>query len=149
MNTVDESELPSQAVTVFVWSSKKHVVLRYPAGRFFFLILYFIYFYFGLRWVFAAVRGLLIVVASPSAEHGLQARGPQQLWRAGSAVVARGLQSAGSAATAHGPSCSTARGILLDQGSNPHPSHWQADSQPLRHQGSPLVEDYVFSFLLF
>ena len=28
-------------------------------------------------------------------------------------------------------------GILPDQGSNPCPLHWQADSQPLRHQGSP------------
>ena len=33
VNTVDESELPSQAVTVFAWSSKKHAVLRYPDGR--------------------------------------------------------------------------------------------------------------------
>ena len=38
---------------------------------------------------------------------------------------------------AHGPSCSVARGIFPDQGSNPCPLHWQADSQPLRHQGSP------------
>ena len=38
---------------------------------------------------------------------------------------------------AHGLSCSTACGIFLDQGSNPRPLHWQADSQPLRHQGSP------------
>ena len=28
-------------------------------------------------------------------------------------------------------------GIFPDQGSNPCPLHWQADSQPLRHQGSP------------
>ena len=33
VNMVDESELPSQAVTVFAWSSKKHVVLCYPDGR--------------------------------------------------------------------------------------------------------------------
>ena len=38
---------------------------------------------------------------------------------------------------AHGPSCSAACGIFPDQGSNPCPLHWQADSQPLRHQGSP------------
>ena len=38
---------------------------------------------------------------------------------------------------AHGPSCSAACGILPDQGSNPCPLHWQADSQPLRHQGIP------------
>ena len=29
----DESELLSQAVTVFAWSSKKHAVLHYPDGR--------------------------------------------------------------------------------------------------------------------
>ena len=34
VNTVDESELPSQSVTVFAWSSKKHAVLHYPDGRF-------------------------------------------------------------------------------------------------------------------
>ena len=28
-------------------------------------------------------------------------------------------------------------GIFPDQGPNPCPLHWQADSQPLRHQGSP------------
>ena len=39
---------------------------------------------------------------------------------------------------AHGLSCSAARGILPDQGPNPCPLHWQADSQPLRHQGSPV-----------
>ena len=48
-----------------------------------------------------------------------------------------GSRRAGSAAVAHGPSRSEACGILPDQGSNPRPLHWQADSQPLRHQGSP------------
>ena len=42
-----------------------------------------------------AVRGLLIVMASLVAEHGLQAHGLQQLWHAGSVVVAHGLYSAG------------------------------------------------------
>ena len=44
---------------------------------------------------------------------------------------------AGSVIVAHGPSRSAACGILPDQGSNPCPLYWQADSQPLRHQGSP------------
>ena len=47
------------------------------------------------------------------------------------------LRSTGSVIVAHGPSCSAACGIFPDQGSNPCPLHWQADSQPLRHQGSP------------
>ena len=49
---------------------------------------------------------------------------------------------AGSVVVAHGLSCSVACGIFPDQGSNPFPLHWQADSQPLCHQGSP-----IFSFL--
>ena len=69
--------------------------------------------------LFVAVRGLLIAVASLVAEHG--------------------LQSAGSVVVAHGLSCSAACGIFLDQDSNPCPLHWQADSQPLRHQGSSLA----------
>ena len=48
-----------------------------------------------------------------------------------------GSRRAGSVVVAHGLSCSVACGIFLDQGSKPYPLHWQADSQPLRHQGSP------------
>ena len=48
-----------------------------------------------------------------------------------------GSRRAGSVIVAHGPSCSAACGIFPDQGSNPCPLHWQADSQPLRPQGSP------------
>ena len=48
-----------------------------------------------------------------------------------------GSRRTGSVVVAHGPSCSAACGIFPDQGSNPCPLHWQANSQPLRHQGSP------------
>ena len=48
-----------------------------------------------------------------------------------------GSRCAGSVIVAHGPSCSAACGIFPDQGSNPCPLHWEADSQPLRQQGSP------------
>ena len=48
-----------------------------------------------------------------------------------------GSRRAGSVIVAHGPSCSAACGIFPDQGLNPCPLHWQADSQPLPHQGSP------------
>ena len=53
-----------------------------------------------------------------------------------------GSRRAGSVVVAHGPSCSVALGIFPDQGSNPCPLHWQADSQPLRHQGSPTVPHF-------
>ena len=49
----------------------------------------------------------------------------------------------------HRLSYSVACGIFPDQGSNPCPLHWQVDSQPLCHQGSPfffacLVSGWVF-----
>ena len=51
------------------------------------------------------------------------------------------LQSTGSRTQAsvvmHGVSCSAAGGIFSDQGLKVCPLHWQADSYPLHHQGSP------------
>ena len=79
------------------------------------------------------MRGLSLVAASgghsSSRCAGLSLSWPLLLRSTGS-------RRAGSAIVAHGPSCSAACGILPDQGSNPCPLHWQADSQPLRHQGS-------------
>ena len=60
-----------------------------------------------------------------------------------------GSRRAGSVVVAHGPSCSTACGIFPDLGSNPCPLHWQADSQPLRHQGSPVWEDFDYELNFF
>ena len=80
------------------------------------------------------VRGLSLVAASgghsSSQCAGLSLSRPLPLRSTGS-------RRAGSATVAHRPSRSAACGILPDQGSNPCPLHWQADSQPLRHQGSP------------
>ena len=100
---------------------------------FFFFFNLFIYL-FLLCWVFVSVRGLSLVEASgghpsPRCERLPPSR-PLLLRRTGS-------RCAGSVVVAHGPSRSAACGILPDQGSNPCPLHWQADSQPLRHQGSP------------
>ena len=55
-----------------------------------------------------------------------------------------GSRRAGSIIVAHGPSRSAACGIFPDQGSNPRPLHWQADSQPLRHQESPHSEFPIY-----
>ena len=102
---------------------------------FFFLIyLFLLFIYFWLCWVFVSVRGLSLVVASGGHSSpqcaGLSLSRPLLLRSTGS-------RRAGSVVVAHGPSCSAACGIFPDQGSNPCPLHWQADSQPLRHQGSP------------
>ena len=60
----------------------------------------------------------------------------------GLSLRSTGSRRADSVVVAHGPSRSAACGIFPDQGPNPRPLHWQADSQPLRHQGSP-----IYSFL--
>ena len=97
-----------------------------------FLKLFIIYLW--LCWVFVSVRGLSLVAASgghsSSPCAGLSLSRPLLLRSTGS-------RRTGLAVVAHGPSCSAACGIFPDQGSNPCPLHLQADSQPLRHQGSP------------
>ena len=102
---------------------------------FFLIFLFIIYlFYLWLCWVFVSVRGLFLVAASgghsSSRCAGLSLSWPLLLRSTGS-------RRAGSVIVSHGPSCSTACGIFPDQDSNPCPLHWQADSQPLCHQGSP------------
>ena len=89
--------------------------------------------------------GLLTVVAFLAAEHGRQAYGLSIVAATGSVVAAHGHQSTGLIAVAHGLSWSTARGIFPDRGSNLCLLHWQADSSPLSHQGSPVA---VFFFSL-
>ena len=48
-----------------------------------------------------------------------------------------GSKAQGSTVVAHRLSCSLACEIFPDQALNPCLLHWQADSLPLRHQGSP------------
>ena len=47
--------------------------------------------------------------------------------------------SLGAVIVVHGLRYSSACGITLIQGSNLCPLHWQADSYPLYHQGSPTI----------
>ena len=85
----------------------------------------------------------LLQVASLVAERGLQGS-----WA--SVVVGHRLGGwslwaleCGSVVVVHGLSCLEAGGIFLDQGSNPCPLHWQADSYPLYHQESPLTINFL------
>ena len=98
------------------------------ALTFFFFLIYLLFIYLCLCWVFVSVRELSLVVASgghsSSRCAGLSLSRPLLLRGTGS-------RRAGSAVVAHGPSRSAACGIFPDQGSNPCPLHWQADSQPL------------------
>ena len=112
----------------------KGTILRYVRAHVPFFFFNFIYLW--LCWVFISVRRLSLVVAS---------RGHSSLQCTGLSLLrplllrSTGSRHAGSVIVAHGPSCSVACGIFPDQGSNPCPLHWQADSQPLRHQGSPYL----------
>ena len=101
---------------------------------FFFNYYYLFIIYFWLCWVFVSGRGLSLVAAS--GDHSSSRCAGFSLSRP---LLLRSTSSrrAGSVVVAHGPSCSAACGTFPDQGSNPCPLHWQADSQPLLHQGSP------------
>ena len=109
---------------------------------FFFNFIY-LFIYLWLCWVFVSVRGLSLVAASG---------GHSSSWCAGLSLSrplllrSPGSRRAGSVIVAHGPSCSAACGIFTDQGSNLCPLHWQADSQPLCHQGSPQL--YFLMYML-
>ena len=95
---------------------------------------FYLFIYLWLCWVFVSVWGLSLVAAS-GGHSSSRCAGPS-LSRP-LLLRSTGSRRAGSAIVAHGPSRSAACGILPDQGSNPCPLHWQADPQPLRHQGSP------------
>ena len=112
---------------------------------FFKLINLFLLIYFWLCWVFLAAHGLSLVAVSGGYSSlwwllllrstGSQCVGfsscgtwAQQLWLVGSRAQPLQLWCTGSVGVAHGLSCSVACGIFPDQGSNPCPLHWQADS---------------------
>ena len=86
--------------------------------------------YSSLRCAGFSLRWLLLLWSTGCRWAGFSSCGtrPQQLQFTGSVVVARRLQSTGSVVVTHGLSCSVACGILLAQGSNLCPLHWQADS---------------------
>ena len=106
-------------------------------GDFFFFFLrnsFIFIIYLFILFIFLAVLGLRFCARAFSS---CGKRGPLF-------IAVRGpLTIVASVVVAHGPSCSAACGILPDQGSNPRPLHWQADSQPPRHQGSPVMETFL------
>ena len=110
--------------------TRAHFILFY----FFKFIYYLFIIYVWLCWVVVSVRGLSLVAAS-GGHSSSRCAGLSPSWPL--LLRSTGSRRAGSVIVAHGPSRSAACGIFPDQGSNPCPLHWQADSQPLRHQGSP------------
>ena len=105
--------------------------VKHQDSFFFFFKFIYLFIYFWLCWVFVSVQGLSLVAASgghsSSRCAGLSSSRPLLL-------RSTGYRRAGSVFVAHGPSCSAACGIFPDQGSNPCPLHWQADSQRLEER---------------
>ena len=126
-------------LTAHLSSDQPHFKCSVTCDFFFFFrrVFGFLLIYLWLCWVFVSVRGLSLVAAS----------GGHSSWRCAGLSLSRplllrstGSRRAGSVVVAHRPSCSAACGIFPDQGSNPCPLHWQADSQPLHHQGNPTCD---------
>ena len=109
-----------------------NIHLKAPAILFF--CFFFLFFFFGCVGSSFPCKGFSLAVASrghsSSRRVGLSLSWPLLLRSTGS-------RRTGSVVVAHRPSCSVTCGIFPDQGSNPCRLHWQADSQPLCHQGSP------------
>ena len=114
----------------YKWCCYISCFMEQGPNKFFFLI------HFWLCWVFVSMRGLSLLAASRG-HSSSRCTGLSLSWPLLSRST--GSRRAGSVVVAHRLCCSVACGILPDQGSNPCPLHWQADSQPLRHQGSPLI----------
>ena len=112
------------------------------------LSFYFLFIYFWLCWVFVAACAFFSLLQGVEASRcsGFSfcsdsgVLGLHCLWHLGSVVVVSGLQSTSSVVAAHGFSCSMVRGVLPDQGLKPCLLHWQVDSLPLSHQGSPAIK---------
>ena len=124
----------------FIIQKQKFLIAIFFFNFFWVWLFICLFIYLWLCWVFVSVLGLSLVVASgghsSSRCAGLSLSRPLLLRSTGS-------RCAGSVIVAHGSSCSAACGVFPDQGSNPCPLHWQADSQPLRHQGSPLLAIFL------
>ena len=101
-----------------------------------------LFIYFWLCWIFAAARDFFLVVVIWG--YFLVVHGLLLLWNPGSrahegfgSCSSRVLERRQAQQLWHtGLSCSETCGILLDQGLNPCPLRWQADSLSLSHQES-------------
>ena len=107
------------------------------------------YFNFWLRHVLVAAHGLfvvacrLLVVACGFSLSSCGTRAPGRVGSAVGGMQALSLRCVCSVVVAHRLSCFAACGIFPDQGSNPCPLHWKADSLPPHHQGSPKIHFIV------
>ena len=121
-------------VMAILTNVKLYFIVLFFFTIFFFKLWVYLFIYLWLCWFFISAWGLSPVVAS-GGHSSSRCTGLSLSWSL--LLRSTGSRCAGSVVVAHGPSCSVACGIFPDQGSNLCPLHWQADSQPLCHQGSP------------
>ena len=109
-----------------------------PFFSFFKVIYLFTYFIVGPCWLSVLIVYLLLAVLGLRCCLGFALVAESKvLTVVASLVSASGLQSTGSVVVACRLSCSEACRLFLDQGSNLSLWHWQVDSLPLSHRGSP------------
>ena len=143
---------------------KKHTIhsFLYSQKRFFFLFKIYLFVYGYARVFVACCSGFLQLRVSrgcsPLRCTGCSLRWLLLLQSTGSRLVgfsswgtqARWFWLMGPIVVASGGNCSAACGIFPDQGSNPCPLPWQADSYPLYHTQVPRIAFYktkVLSYL--
>ena len=108
----------------------------------------------------AASRGYSSCGAQASHCGGFSCCGPRALWPVGfnscgtwalqwgSVVAAPRLYSTGSRVVVYRLGCHAACGIFLDRGLNLCVLHWQVDSSPLSHQGTPALSFLIYKGIL-
>lgn len=116
----------------------------YPKSWFWFFFLNFTYLW--LRWFFVRTfsicceEGTTFCCASRTSHcSGFCCHGARALGCVGSEVAAPRFHSKGSIVVVHGLSCPEAWGVLTDRESNRGLLHWQVNSSPLSHQGTPIL----------
>ena len=118
----------SPSVEVIVWFIFAFLAstVKYIKNNWLSFLKRFIYVSIWLHWALVAAQGLSLVAASRGYSLVLECG---FLSDTSSLIAEHGLWSPQiSVAAARGLSWPTARGVLLDQGSNPCLLHWQADS---------------------
>ena len=138
--------MPS-VIDFWIWRELRIEFYMFPYGYLDSSILFF-FLNFWLHWVFVDVHRLSLAAVGGATflcamwiYHcgGFSCCRVQALGTWASVVAALRLQSTGSAVVVHRLSWphSLACRIFPDQELNQCPLHWQVDSQPLNHQGSP------------
>ena len=126
---------PSRDWTHAPWNISRFLATGQPGkSNKEFLHIYLNYLFILTAWVFVALCRLSLVVEN----RGVSL--PWLLWlqSTGSRLMGSVIAALRLSSVAHGLSCSEARGIFLNQGSNRCLLLWQMYSYPLHHRSAPI-----------